>query len=210
MGLETAIVIQDLVSTNPAAGDDVSIGDDHIRLLKEVLKTTFPSADRIYPFREVYEKSANFNVLEDERNALYIISTTGGSWVATLPSLNNTHIGWEYFFVKGTTGANPFFIEPNGNALMSGEVLAPARCRRAVPGAISRAVWRGLTNGWYVSRSVGIPVGSIIYNANTTPVGYAAANGATLASAATDYPEYNTVVGSGLLPTSAGGIVAIE
>ena len=37
--------IDDLVSTNPAAGDDVSEGDDHIRGIKNVLKTTFPSID---------------------------------------------------------------------------------------------------------------------------------------------------------------------
>jgi hypothetical protein len=37
--------IDDLVSTNPAAGDNVSEGDDHIRGIKNVLKTTFPSID---------------------------------------------------------------------------------------------------------------------------------------------------------------------
>jgi hypothetical protein len=162
MGLEAATYIQDLVSTNPAAGDDVSVGDDHIRLLKTVLKTTFPGADRLFPFREIYEKSANFNVLEDERNALYAISTTGGSWVATLPSLNNTHIGWEYFFVKSTTGANPYFIAPASGTLISGEVEAISRARRAVPGSFTRAVWQGLTNGWRLTRAVGLPVGSLI------------------------------------------------
>ena len=37
--------IDDLVATNPAAGDNVSEGDDHIRGIKNVLKTTFPSID---------------------------------------------------------------------------------------------------------------------------------------------------------------------
>ena len=37
--------LDDLVATNPAAGDDVSEGDDHIRGIKNVLKTTFPSID---------------------------------------------------------------------------------------------------------------------------------------------------------------------
>ena len=37
--------IDDLVATNPAAGDDVSEGDDHIRGIKNVLKTTFPNID---------------------------------------------------------------------------------------------------------------------------------------------------------------------
>lgn len=43
MGLESATYINDLDATNPAAGDQASQGDDHIRLIKAVLKTTFPS-----------------------------------------------------------------------------------------------------------------------------------------------------------------------
>lgn len=43
MSVETASYISDLVSTSPAATDQKSEGDDHIRLLKSVLKTTFPN-----------------------------------------------------------------------------------------------------------------------------------------------------------------------
>ncbi len=43
MGLETATYITDLVSTNPLGTDSKAQGDNHIRLLKEVLKTQFPS-----------------------------------------------------------------------------------------------------------------------------------------------------------------------
>ena len=37
--------LDDLVATNPAAGDNVSEGDDHIRGIKNVLKLTFPNVD---------------------------------------------------------------------------------------------------------------------------------------------------------------------
>lgn len=43
MALETGTYISDLVSTNPASGDNVSQGDDHIRLLKSTVKQTFPN-----------------------------------------------------------------------------------------------------------------------------------------------------------------------
>jgi len=44
MGLESTTTIAGLVSTNPVGGvDPVHQGDDHIRLLKTVLKTTFPN-----------------------------------------------------------------------------------------------------------------------------------------------------------------------
>lgn len=43
MSLEAASFLNDFVSTNPQAGDNVSQGDDHIRLLKSVLQASFPS-----------------------------------------------------------------------------------------------------------------------------------------------------------------------
>lgn len=43
MPLESATYISDLVVTNPPGTDNLSTADDHIRLLKSVLKTTFPN-----------------------------------------------------------------------------------------------------------------------------------------------------------------------
>ncbi len=43
MALETGTYISDLVSTNPAASDNISQGDDHIRLIKAAIKATFPN-----------------------------------------------------------------------------------------------------------------------------------------------------------------------
>ena len=43
MSLESATYISDLVSTNPAAGDLKSQGDDHLRLIKSTVKATFPN-----------------------------------------------------------------------------------------------------------------------------------------------------------------------
>lgn len=43
MGLESVTYISDLVATNPAAGDGVSAGDDHIRNIKAGLLATFPN-----------------------------------------------------------------------------------------------------------------------------------------------------------------------
>ena len=45
MGLETGDYPSDLVETNPEGTDNVSVGDDHLRLIKHVLKTTFPNID---------------------------------------------------------------------------------------------------------------------------------------------------------------------
>ena len=43
MGVETATYIDDLDATQPAAGDNFSQGDDHLRLIKATIKATFPN-----------------------------------------------------------------------------------------------------------------------------------------------------------------------
>ena len=42
MGLETGNYISALVKTNPLSSDNVSEGDDHLQLIKKILKQTFP------------------------------------------------------------------------------------------------------------------------------------------------------------------------
>lgn len=43
MALESATYVSDLNAANPAATDQLSQADDHLRLIKNVLKTTFPN-----------------------------------------------------------------------------------------------------------------------------------------------------------------------
>ena len=47
MGLESATYISGLVDTNPAGSDNISQGDDHLILIKAVLKTTLPNANAV-------------------------------------------------------------------------------------------------------------------------------------------------------------------
>jgi len=43
MALESATYIDGLVTTNPPGSDSISQGDDHLRLIKTVLKNSFPN-----------------------------------------------------------------------------------------------------------------------------------------------------------------------
>jgi hypothetical protein len=45
MPLETGTTIEDLDSSYPLGGDSIARGDDHLRLIKAVLKTQFPGAN---------------------------------------------------------------------------------------------------------------------------------------------------------------------
>jgi hypothetical protein len=60
MGLESGSFPSDLVTGNPTGGDDKSQGDDHIRLIKNVLKTTFPNIDGA-----VTSTQAQLNAIQD-------------------------------------------------------------------------------------------------------------------------------------------------
>jgi len=44
MALESGTYVKDLVDTNPTGTDPISLGDDHIRLIKKVLGNSFPSS----------------------------------------------------------------------------------------------------------------------------------------------------------------------
>lgn len=69
MALETGTAVSDLVETNPAGGDGRSQGDDHLRLIKTVLKNTFPGFSGA--FRRMTAKSANYTpVLTDNQTVI--------------------------------------------------------------------------------------------------------------------------------------------
>jgi hypothetical protein len=59
MGFEsTATWLDDLVATNPLVGDNVSQGDDHLRLLKSVLKGQFPGLTSFARYLEIARTDA--------------------------------------------------------------------------------------------------------------------------------------------------------
>lgn len=47
MALETGTKIADLVAANPASGDDASVGDDHLRLIKTVIRSLLTDVNQI-------------------------------------------------------------------------------------------------------------------------------------------------------------------
>lgn len=90
MALEAATFVNDLVITNPVSGDNVSQGDDHLRLLKSVLKDTFPNLSRAY-------------YLEHARTDLASSTTPDLSTPAS-----------NYIRLTGTTQIDGFATEPSG------------------------------------------------------------------------------------------------
>ena len=72
MALETAEYILDLREANPTRDDPISDGDNHIRMIKEVLKNTFPEAD-----------GPQAKVVDPQLENGSIIVNSGGKWNET-------------------------------------------------------------------------------------------------------------------------------
>lgn len=208
MGLETATYIDSLVVTNPISTDKKKEGDNHLRLLKEVLKNTFPNATKAFRFpTSSTSQTANFTVVAADANKTFLIDTTAGSLVATLPTLVLADAGWECFFLKTNTGTSPFFIAPPTGTIQSGDQGGLARTRRSIPGVRTRALWTG--GAWIAERAVNSPVGTILDCPRSgLPVGYEFAMGQTLTSASTDYPDYYQANGNSGVVTDRQGRAA--
>lgn len=195
MGLETGSWISDLVVTNPVSGDNQSQGDDHLRLLKTLLKATFPTASKAFYFPTTASKSANYTVLAADMHTTFLVTTTSGAVTMTLPSLASGDAGWECYFVKVTTDTYPMFITPPSGTIQSGEYSGLTKTRRCIPGRKTRVWWSG--TAWFADRVVSEPLGAVIdFSLASTPVGYELAYGQTLTSASTNYPDFYAANGN--------------
>lgn len=205
MGVETATYINDFDTSLPTATDLRSQGDDHIRLMKAVLKTAFTGATRTFQIPGILSKTADYTVVKADGESTVYCTTAAGSCSFTLPSLAALDAGWKIHFIKTNSGANPMFIVPPSGTINSGGISALAKARRSIPGVRVTAIWDG--TGWFVTRALAIPIGTMLpYDSATLPAGYEWPNGQTLASASTNYPEYNNAKGSGVTLDKRGRV----
>jgi len=200
MGLESPTYVADLVNTNPLLGDFVSQGDDHLRNIKLALQNTFPGANRAFPISTSITKAASYSVLDTDQNKTIYVAPSAAAVTLTLPTLTAADYGWTATIIKavGVGEAFPLFLVPPSGNLVSGN-LSIAKARRSLPGIPFRVTWmEGL---WLVERCVHAPVGSVMpFWGTVLPPGYEWPNSQTLSSAAANYPEYNSIIGSGLTP----------
>jgi hypothetical protein len=76
MGLESTTVISGLISSNPTSGDPVSQGDDHITMIKAVLKNTFPGVGGVGFATQITATEAEINQLHGKTNLDWFPSGT--------------------------------------------------------------------------------------------------------------------------------------
>lgn len=85
MGLESTTTIGGLVSTNPVASDAVGQADDHLRLVKTVLKTIFPGAGGVGFVTPLTATEVELNYVDGVTSAIQTqLNTIGGNATTAL------------------------------------------------------------------------------------------------------------------------------
>ena len=93
MGLESATYINQLVDTNPLGSDQISKGDDHIKLIKEVLQASFPdvvgqASATIFTSASAPTSNVRGTIWYDTGNDLLKINTAVTGVTATWVTVN--------------------------------------------------------------------------------------------------------------------------
>lgn len=112
MPLESASDINGLNILWPLGGDVKGEGDNHLRMLKSVLKNSFPGLSGAIHRRVA--KAANFAVVSTDNTVLFDCSGTLVATPAAAATLGSTHT-WMFYVRSGTLQ-----VDPNGAELIDG------------------------------------------------------------------------------------------
>jgi hypothetical protein len=168
MTLEVATYLNELNSSLPIVGDDIGEGDDHIRMLKAVLKTTFPGLGGV--FSRAISKAAGFSPATTENHCLFV---------------NTAEVTCSLPTAAGMPTGATFYFRPLGYALTiapaSGETLNDLAAGTAITvDASSWAIVKKLSaTQWIVFHTSAMTAAAIVAALGSTPVANAttAANG---------------------------------
>lgn len=112
MTIETATTLYELNANLPADADEQAEGDDHIRLIKKLIKDTFPGFGGV--FSRTVSKSSAFTPGLLENTVLFNCT---GSPTVTLLALASLSDGTHYFFFAN---GGTVTLDGNGTELING------------------------------------------------------------------------------------------
>lgn len=127
MALEIASFISDLVDTNPVGTDTKAQGDDHLKMIKRVVKATFPNVTGAVSASHTQFNSLITPMMVDISNASATITwdVTAATFAKILLDGNKTFaaptglaVGWKYLVI--TQGATARTITWNAAYKMPG------------------------------------------------------------------------------------------
>lgn len=110
MSLEAGSFISDLNQSNPPGTDKKKQGDDHLRLIKAVLRATLPNGDRAQYFPRGLAASSDQVLVAADMEKSYVIDATAAGRTVTLPTLAAGNDGWMINVAKSDSSANTVTI----------------------------------------------------------------------------------------------------
>ena len=145
MGIETGNYINDLNEDWPTATDNVSDGDNHLRLIKKVVKDSFPGVDRVSEYIYVHTSAPTISVGKgrlwlDTSTTPNLLKIYDGSAFKKLPIsatvdyklMGNDTVGWTLPTAEGT--ANYPLLTNGSGALTFSQIPTAAIADNAVDG----------------------------------------------------------------------------
>jgi hypothetical protein len=205
MSLETATYLADLQPANPPSTDPISQGDDHLRLIKQVLQNQFQGATRQWQIPTMMVPAANTTLVKANGESVLFVNTASGPITITMPTgLTAADVGWKVSIYKYTTDSNPIYIVPAGGTTLNSGQYVVTKARRCIPGALTVVYWNG-SAGFFATRASPAPPGTMLdFWGTVLPIGYEWPNGQTLVAA--NYPEYVTAMGTAGTPDLRGTV----
>ena len=122
MGLETASYISQLVDTNPVDGDPVGEGDNHLRMVKTVLKNSFPSTSTAAVIPNVSSQSGKYLTTDGTDTSWGVVSAgaTGAG-------------GDEIFYENEKNVTTSYSITSSENAMSAGPITVDSGATVTIP-----------------------------------------------------------------------------
>jgi hypothetical protein len=151
VSLEAGTYVSDLDANNPVVGDLTGQGDDHLRLLKSVLKATFPGGSKAFRFpTSAAEATGTVNVtFPDDQNKLFPVSASAASRTVNLPDPTSGSTVNEDAFavlvVKTDSSVNLVTIDASGAQTINGATTLVL----STQWAFAWLIWAGSDDEWY-------------------------------------------------------------
>lgn len=159
MAIEAATYIDTLNASNPLTTDFVAEGDNHIRLLKQVIKATFPNANSpIYFDIANATLSSNTTIVNaTDGGKLFPVTANGGNITITLPASPSDRMRLKLLRVDATQ--NTLTIAGNGKLINSAASFLLRRQWQWV-----ELLYSSVLGGWWANDSGYEPPGKIVYS----------------------------------------------
>src|SRR4029077_18771968 len=123
MRLESATFINDLVASNPLGSDFKNPGDNHLRLIKQVLKNTFPGLAKAISFpSSVASQTGTVTITSSDGGKIYPVNADAGAITVNLPATAGLPDGFEVRVVKTDFTANVVTIDGSGSDTINGNL----------------------------------------------------------------------------------------